>query len=161
MPTSVALGWSVLKTLPASPSQVSSSQSPGWPDFYKWSDSQHASRHEGLRNHKKASGSDCWRETCSGGRCELTLCWSVFRVVWKLLQIMRYYCIDPVKTWMWCPPQAPGETDQAFLSTIPGLTLTDKLYNIWIRLQTHVNIVFDSDMDKMMTEKYPGIRQVA
>uniref|UniRef100_A0A8D0D500 DNA-directed RNA polymerase subunit n=1 Tax=Sander lucioperca TaxID=283035 RepID=A0A8D0D500_SANLU len=52
------------------------------------------------------------------------------------------------------------ETDQTFLSGIPGQTLTDKLYNIWIRLQTHVNIVFDSDMDKMMTEKYPGIRQI-
>lgn len=56
--------------------------------------------------------------------------------------------------------QAPEQTDQSFLSMIPGQTLTDKLYNIWIRLQTHVNIVFDSDMDKMMTEKYPGIRQV-
>uniref|UniRef100_A0A7N9AWF3 DNA-directed RNA polymerase subunit n=1 Tax=Mastacembelus armatus TaxID=205130 RepID=A0A7N9AWF3_9TELE len=53
-----------------------------------------------------------------------------------------------------------GETDQSFLSSIPGQTLTDKLYNIWVRLQTHVNIVFDSDMDKMMTEKYPGIRQI-
>ncbi|KAF3837936.1 hypothetical protein F7725_009704 [Dissostichus mawsoni] len=42
----------------------------------------------------------------------------------------------------------------------PGLTVTDKLYNIWVRLQTHVNIVFDSDMDKMMSEKYPGIRQI-
>uniref|UniRef100_A0A8C9ZH58 DNA-directed RNA polymerase subunit n=1 Tax=Sander lucioperca TaxID=283035 RepID=A0A8C9ZH58_SANLU len=49
---------------------------------------------------------------------------------------------------------------RTFLSGIPGQTLTDKLYNIWIRLQTHVNIVFDSDMDKMMTEKYPGIRQI-
>ncbi|XP_029021337.1 DNA-directed RNA polymerase I subunit RPA1 isoform X2 [Betta splendens] len=56
--------------------------------------------------------------------------------------------------------EAPEETDQSFLSGIPGQTLTDKLYNIWIRLQTHVNIVFDSDMDKMMTEKYPGIRQI-
>lgn len=46
------------------------------------------------------------------------------------------------------------------LATIPGQTIADKLYNAWIRLQTHVNIVFDSDMDKMMTEKYPGIRQV-
>uniref|UniRef100_A0A667XZG3 DNA-directed RNA polymerase I subunit RPA1 n=1 Tax=Myripristis murdjan TaxID=586833 RepID=A0A667XZG3_9TELE len=52
------------------------------------------------------------------------------------------------------------QIDQSFLSTIPGLTLTDKLYNIWIRLQSHVNIVFDSDMDKLMTEKYPGIRQI-
>ncbi|KAM4622215.1 DNA-directed RNA polymerase I subunit RPA1 [Polymixia lowei] len=52
------------------------------------------------------------------------------------------------------------EKDKAFLSGIPGETLTDKLYNVWIRLQSHVNIVFDSDMDKMITEKYPGIRQI-
>uniref|UniRef100_A0A665T9M1 DNA-directed RNA polymerase subunit n=1 Tax=Echeneis naucrates TaxID=173247 RepID=A0A665T9M1_ECHNA len=56
--------------------------------------------------------------------------------------------------------EAPGQTDQSFLSGIPGHTLTDKLYNVWIRLQSHVNIVFDSDMDKLMTEKYPGIRQI-
>lgn len=56
--------------------------------------------------------------------------------------------------------KTPNPADQTFLSGIPGATLTDKLYNIWIRLQTHVNIVFDSDMDKLMTEKYPGIRQV-
>lgn len=56
--------------------------------------------------------------------------------------------------------QTPNLADQTFLSGIPGKTLTDKLYNIWIRLQAHVNIVFDSDMDKLMTEKYPGIRQV-
>lgn len=56
--------------------------------------------------------------------------------------------------------EAPEQTDQSFLSGIPGQTLTDKLYNIWIRLQSHVNIVFDSDMDKLMTEKYPGIRQI-
>lgn len=51
--------------------------------------------------------------------------------------------------------------DQSFLSEIVGQTLTDKLYNIWIRLQSHVNIVFDSEMDKLMTDKYPGIRQVS
>ncbi|XP_034545146.1 DNA-directed RNA polymerase I subunit RPA1 [Notolabrus celidotus] len=56
--------------------------------------------------------------------------------------------------------EAPEHTDQTFLAGIPGQTLTDKLYNIWVRLQTHVNIVFDSDMDKLMTEKYPGIRQI-
>ncbi|KAM7000703.1 DNA-directed RNA polymerase I subunit RPA1 isoform 2-T2 [Tautogolabrus adspersus] len=56
--------------------------------------------------------------------------------------------------------EAAEETDKTFLTGLPGLTLTDKLYNVWIRLQTHVNIVFDSDMDKMMTEKYPGIRQI-
>ncbi|XP_045740567.1 DNA-directed RNA polymerase I subunit RPA1 isoform X2 [Mirounga angustirostris] len=50
--------------------------------------------------------------------------------------------------------------DQSFLSLLPGQSLTDKLYNIWIRLQSHVNIVFDSEMDKLMMEKYPGIRQI-
>ncbi|XP_034398833.1 DNA-directed RNA polymerase I subunit RPA1 isoform X2 [Cyclopterus lumpus] len=56
--------------------------------------------------------------------------------------------------------QAPEQTDQTFLVAIPGVTLTDKLYNTWVRLQTHINIVFDSDMDKMIVEKYPGIRQI-
>ncbi|XP_049712712.1 DNA-directed RNA polymerase I subunit RPA1 [Elephas maximus indicus] len=50
--------------------------------------------------------------------------------------------------------------DRSFLSILPGQSLTDKLYNIWIRLQSHVNIVFDSEMDKLMMEKYPGIRQI-
>uniref|UniRef100_A0A8C5LWB7 DNA-directed RNA polymerase subunit n=1 Tax=Leptobrachium leishanense TaxID=445787 RepID=A0A8C5LWB7_9ANUR len=50
--------------------------------------------------------------------------------------------------------------DRSFLVTLPGQSLTDKLYNAWIRLQSHVNIVFDSDMDKLMTDKYPGIRQI-
>nr|XP_023655802.1 DNA-directed RNA polymerase I subunit RPA1 [Paramormyrops kingsleyae] len=53
-----------------------------------------------------------------------------------------------------------NQTDQSFLAGVPGVTLTDKLYNMWIRLQSHVNIVFDSDMDKLMTEKFPGIRQI-
>ncbi|KAF7649221.1 hypothetical protein LDENG_00144910 [Lucifuga dentata] len=56
--------------------------------------------------------------------------------------------------------ETPEQTDQSFLTSIPGQTVTDKLYNMWIRLQTHVNIVFDSDSDKMMTEKFPGIRQI-
>ncbi|KAJ0050146.1 hypothetical protein NL108_013161, partial [Boleophthalmus pectinirostris] len=51
-------------------------------------------------------------------------------------------------------------SDQSFIMSLPGQTLPDKLYNIWIRLQSHVNIVFDSDMDKLMTEKYPGIKQI-
>lgn len=51
--------------------------------------------------------------------------------------------------------------DRSFLSQLPGQSLTDRLYNIWIRLQSHVNIVFDSEMDKLMMEKYPGIRQVS
>ncbi|KAG1935581.1 DNA-directed RNA polymerase I subunit RPA1 [Pimephales promelas] len=53
-----------------------------------------------------------------------------------------------------------SEIDQSFLVGITGVTLTDKLYSTWIRLQSHVNIVFDSDMDKLMTEKFPGVRQL-
>lgn len=54
-----------------------------------------------------------------------------------------------------------SQIDQTFLTGVQGLTLTDKLYNVWIRLQIHVNIVFDSEMDKLMTEKFPGVRQVS
>ncbi|XP_017278620.1 DNA-directed RNA polymerase I subunit RPA1 [Kryptolebias marmoratus] len=56
--------------------------------------------------------------------------------------------------------EAVEPDDQTFLSGIVGHSLPDKLYNMWIHLQSHVNIVFDSDMDKLMTEKYPGIRQI-
>lgn len=56
--------------------------------------------------------------------------------------------------------QAADPEDEIFLSGIVGQTLPEKLYNMWIHLQSHVNIVFDSEMDKLMTEKYPGIRQV-
>ncbi|XP_015686989.1 DNA-directed RNA polymerase I subunit RPA1 [Protobothrops mucrosquamatus] len=50
--------------------------------------------------------------------------------------------------------------DHSLLATIPGQTTADKLYNSWIRLQSHVNILFDSDMDKLISEKYPGVRQI-
>lgn len=56
--------------------------------------------------------------------------------------------------------ETPEQSDQTFLAGIPGQTLPDKLYLMWVRLQSHVNIVFDSEMDKVMTEKYPGIRQI-
>ncbi|XP_066483326.1 DNA-directed RNA polymerase I subunit RPA1 [Tiliqua scincoides] len=49
--------------------------------------------------------------------------------------------------------------DRSVLVTIPGQTSADKLFNIWIRLQSRVNVLFDSDMDKIMTEKFPGVRQ--
>lgn len=58
------------------------------------------------------------------------------------------------------PPQAQEKTDRSFLATMPGQSLNDKLYNIWILLQSHVNVVFDRDMDKLLTEKYNGVRQV-
>ncbi|XP_069779752.1 DNA-directed RNA polymerase I subunit RPA1 isoform X2 [Narcine bancroftii] len=54
----------------------------------------------------------------------------------------------------------PSKMDLAFLAGISGQTLTDKLYSAWILLQSHVNIVFDSDMDKLITDKFPGIRQI-
>ncbi|KAL8175797.1 UNVERIFIED_CONTAM: DNA-directed RNA polymerase I subunit RPA1 [Gekko kuhli] len=59
------------------------------------------------------------------------------------------------------PVEQPLESlDRSVLATIPGQTMADKLYNIWIRLQSHVNILFDSDMDKLMSEKFPGVRQI-
>ncbi|XP_068023789.1 DNA-directed RNA polymerase I subunit RPA1 isoform X2 [Melanerpes formicivorus] len=78
-----------------------------------------------------------------------------------LLCMAREQC-QPLKL----PPemQAAGESDEALdrsiLATIPGQSLADKLYNAWIRLQSHVNVVFDSDMDKLASEKYPGVRQL-
>ncbi|XP_060699719.1 DNA-directed RNA polymerase I subunit RPA1 isoform X2 [Hemiscyllium ocellatum] len=56
--------------------------------------------------------------------------------------------------------KTPTRMDLAFLAGIPGQTLTDKLYSAWIHLQSHVNIVFDSDMDKLITDKFPGVRQI-
>ncbi|XP_056410396.1 DNA-directed RNA polymerase I subunit RPA1 isoform X2 [Hyla sarda] len=50
--------------------------------------------------------------------------------------------------------------DRSFLALLHGDSLTDKLYNAWVRLQSHVNMVFDSEMDKVTSEKYPGIRQL-
>lgn len=51
--------------------------------------------------------------------------------------------------------------DRFFLSMFLGQFFIDKFYNIWIRFQSYVNIVFDSEMDKLMMEKYFGIRQVS
>ncbi|XP_073676380.1 DNA-directed RNA polymerase I subunit RPA1 [Garra rufa] len=53
-----------------------------------------------------------------------------------------------------------SQIDQTSFSQIQGLTYTDKLYNMWILLQIHTNIVFDSDMEKVTTEKCPGVRQL-
>ncbi|XP_030852023.1 DNA-directed RNA polymerase I subunit RPA1-like [Strongylocentrotus purpuratus] len=50
--------------------------------------------------------------------------------------------------------------DQSILSTIPGKTLPEKLQNALTQLQTHVNCVIDSDLDKISTDKAPGIKQL-
>ncbi|OXB54262.1 hypothetical protein ASZ78_012699 [Callipepla squamata] len=82
----------------------------------------------------------------------------------KLLVFMAEEQCQPIKMVEGEVQRKAGESDEpldrSVLATIPGQTIADKLYNTWIRLQTHVNIVFDSDMDKLMTEKYPGIRQL-
>ncbi|KAK7895603.1 hypothetical protein WMY93_020928 [Mugilogobius chulae] len=39
--------------------------------------------------------------------------------------------------------QAEVSSDQSFIMTLPGQTLNDKLYNIWLRLQSHVNILLE------------------
>ncbi|KFO72531.1 DNA-directed RNA polymerase I subunit RPA1, partial [Cuculus canorus] len=86
------------------------------------------------------------------------------KMIRKLLVFMAKEQCQPIKITEEEIQTETGENneplDHSFLTTIPGQTLADKLYNAWIRLQTHVNIVFDSDMDKLMTEKYPGIRQL-
>uniref|UniRef100_A0A8B9VRB4 DNA-directed RNA polymerase subunit n=1 Tax=Anas zonorhyncha TaxID=75864 RepID=A0A8B9VRB4_9AVES len=78
------------------------------------------------------------------------------KLIRKLLVFMAKEQCQPIKT----TSERNEPLDHSVLATIPGQTIADKLYNTWVRLQAHVNIVFDSDMDKLMTEKYPGIRQL-
>ncbi|NXH11506.1 RPA1 polymerase, partial [Bucco capensis] len=85
------------------------------------------------------------------------------KTIRKLLVFMAKEQCQPIKLTEEIQTETGENTealDRSFLTTIPGQTMADKLYNAWIRLQTHVNIVFDSDMDKLVTEKYPGIRQL-
>ncbi|XP_049650360.1 DNA-directed RNA polymerase I subunit RPA1 isoform X2 [Accipiter gentilis] len=86
------------------------------------------------------------------------------KMIRKLLVLMAKEQCQPIKIAEEETQTETGENneplDHSVLTMIPGQTLADKLYNAWIRLQSHVNIVFDSDMDKLMTEKYPGIRQL-
>ncbi|NXJ62661.1 RPA1 polymerase, partial [Rostratula benghalensis] len=85
------------------------------------------------------------------------------KIIRKLLVFMAKEQCQPIKI---TEEEIQTETenseplDHSVLTMIPGQSLADKLYNAWIRLQSHVNIVFDSDMDKLTTEKYPGIRQL-
>lgn len=85
-------------------------------------------------------------------------------VIQKLLALMaKEQTTPPEMTETEIQPVESQELDtmdRAFLANLVGVTLTDKLYSAWIYLQSHVNIVFDSDMDRLMTEKYPGIRQI-
>ncbi|XP_078079617.1 DNA-directed RNA polymerase I subunit RPA1 isoform X2 [Mustelus asterias] len=86
------------------------------------------------------------------------------QVIHKLLALIAQEQMQSIQTEdILKTPVAEDTTarmDLAFLSSIPGQTLTDKLYSAWIHLQSHVNIVFDSDMDKLITDKFPGIRQI-
>ncbi|KAM8808325.1 DNA-directed RNA polymerase I subunit RPA1 [Eudromia elegans] len=86
------------------------------------------------------------------------------QMIRKLLVFMAKEQCQPIKITDNEIQTETGEPDEpvdrSVLSMISGQTIADKLYNAWIRLQSHVNIVFDSDMDKLITEKYPGIRQL-
>ncbi|XP_030306303.1 DNA-directed RNA polymerase I subunit RPA1 isoform X2 [Calypte anna] len=86
------------------------------------------------------------------------------KMIRKLLVIMAKEQCQPIKFTEEGIQTETGENnedlDRSILTMMPGQTLADKLYNAWIRLQSHVNIVFDSDLDKLMTDKYPGIRQL-
>ncbi|XP_041931278.1 DNA-directed RNA polymerase I subunit RPA1 [Alosa sapidissima] len=84
-------------------------------------------------------------------------------LIQKLLALMateKAKAIEDTEMEMEKETMEARQIDQTFLSGMPGQTPTDKLYNIWVRLQSHVNIVFDSDMDKLMSEKFPGVRQL-
>lgn len=48
----------------------------------------------------------------------------------------------------------------ANLSQVQGKTLTDKLQNSCVLLQTHVNCCYDADMDRLSTEQRNGIKQL-
>ena len=41
-----------------------------------------------------------------------------------------------------------------------GKTPAERLQNAWLKLQSDVNALMDSDLDKLSTEKNPGVRQV-
>ena len=45
-------------------------------------------------------------------------------------------------------------------ATVSGKTPTERLHNAWLKLQADVNCCIDSDLDKLSTVKFPGIRQV-
>lgn len=45
-------------------------------------------------------------------------------------------------------------------ATVHGKTPKERLHNAWLKLQTDVNCYIDSDLDRVSTVKFPGIRQV-
>ncbi|CAM9232429.1 unnamed protein product, partial [Lampetra fluviatilis] len=50
--------------------------------------------------------------------------------------------------------------DRAFLAAIPGPDLASKLHTAWGRLQLLVNVSFDSELDRTLTDKHPGVKQL-
>ncbi|XP_019629041.1 PREDICTED: DNA-directed RNA polymerase I subunit RPA1-like isoform X3 [Branchiostoma belcheri] len=49
---------------------------------------------------------------------------------------------------------------KTILNEISGTTVTEKVNNVWLRLQTSVNRVMDSDLDKLSNDRSPGIKQL-
>ncbi|XP_070563725.1 DNA-directed RNA polymerase I subunit RPA1-like [Ptychodera flava] len=54
----------------------------------------------------------------------------------------------------------PVERDESVLARVLGKSKVEKLHNAWINLQTRVNCLIDSSLDKLNTDKHPGIRQL-
>ena len=46
-------------------------------------------------------------------------------------------------------------------ATVSGKTARERLHNSWLKLQTDVNCYIDSDLDKISSAKFAGIRQVS
>ena len=49
---------------------------------------------------------------------------------------------------------------QTGIESVRGDTLSIKLQNAWLLLQTAINCVVDQNLDKLSTDKQPGIKQV-
>ena len=46
-------------------------------------------------------------------------------------------------------------------ATVSGKTTKERLHNAWLKLQIDVNCYIDSDLDKISSTKFAGIRQVS
>ncbi|XP_077865105.1 DNA-directed RNA polymerase I subunit RPA1-like [Saccoglossus kowalevskii] len=56
--------------------------------------------------------------------------------------------------------EAENDIDMSVLGQVAGKNNEEKLHNCWISLQTRVNCVVDSDLDRLNSDKHPGIRQI-
>lgn len=84
----------------------------------------------------------------------------------NLLRVLKGNVVVKEILWEMEKQAANTQIDGAIPSTlkevglIPGKTIVDKLSNSLTRLQTLVNAVVDSDLDKLSSDSNPGIKQI-